>query len=102
MEVIFPAQENGNGGIMPGVSKKSGRHKEPGKVYYLGRLRFRPGVDPPELRVILEAIIEAGPRKRADILRAALLGGAQQAQETAGRAEDSQVTGLLNTMFDEF
>lgn len=87
---------------MAGVSGKSGRRRKPGKVYYLGRLRFRPGQDPPELQDILNAIAEAGPRKRADILRAALLGGAQQAQDTADRVEDSQATGLLKALFDEF
>ena len=79
-----------------------GRKPAPGKVYYLGRLRFRPGQDPPELRSILEAITGAGPGKRGDILRAALLGGAQQAQDTADRAEDSLATGLLDAMFDDF
>ena len=79
-----------------------GRKQAPGKVYYLGRLRFRPGQDPPGLQDLLEAITRADSCKRADILRAALLGGAKQAQTAADQAEDSQATGLLGTMFDDF
>ena len=79
-----------------------GRPRAPGKVYYLGRLRFRPGIDPPELEEILEAIVNAGPGKRADILRAALQGGAVQAREEANSAEDSSTRNLLDEMFSQF
>jgi hypothetical protein len=79
-----------------------GRKPAPGKVYYLGRLRFRPGLDPPELEEILEAITGAAPPKRADILRAALLGGSKQAQDIVGKVEDSGTTDLLNDMFADF
>jgi hypothetical protein len=54
------------------------------------------------LQDILAAITGAKSCKRADILRAALLGGAQQAQRTAARTEDSQAAGLLEAMFDDF
>ena len=79
-----------------------GRKPLPGRVYYLGRLRYRPGADPPELERLLEAVAMAKGRKRADILRAALLGGASQAQEAAARAEDSATETLLDDLFDAF
>jgi len=81
---------------------KRGRKPSPGTVYYLGRLRFRPGVDPPELKKLLESIIAAPAGKRADILRAALLGGASEARETADKTEDSATETLLDEMFDAF
>ena len=86
---------------MPGKAGRSGRNKEPGKLYRFS-LRYRPGVDAPELERLLEAISAARGRKRADILRAALLGGASQAQETAARAEDSATETLLDDLFDAF
>ena len=83
--------------------------REPGRPRELGRVfefhfyyRFSPGEDPPELETLLESIIQTTGRKRRDILRAALLGGAQQAGETADRAEDSDIAGLFEEMFDEF
>jgi len=79
-----------------------GRKPAPGTVYYLGRLRFRPGMDPPELERLLESIIAAPAGKRADILRAALLGGASEAQETASKAEDSVTETLLDDMLGAF
>ena len=79
-----------------------GRKPAPGKIYYLGRLRFRPGLDPPELEDILEAITGAAPPKRAEILRAALLGGSKQARDIVGKVEDSGTTDLLNDMFVDF
>ena len=80
---------------------RRGRPKEPGKLYRFS-LRYRPGADPPELERLLEAVVAAKGRKRADILRAALLGGASQAQETASRAEDSATETLLDDLFDAF
>ena len=79
-----------------------GRPRAPGKVYCLGRLRFRPGIDPPELEDILEAIVRTGPGKRADILRAALQGGAGLARQEANSAEDSRTRNLLDEMFSQF
>ena len=79
-----------------------GRKPASGKVYYLGRLRFRPGYDPPELEEILITITQADRSKRADILRAALLGGAKQAQDTAANVEDSGIADLLDDMFTDF
>ena len=79
-----------------------GRPRAPGRVYYLGRLRFRPGIDPPELEEILEAIVHAGPGKRADILRAALQGGAGLTRQEASSAEDSCTRNLLEEMFSQF
>jgi hypothetical protein len=54
------------------------------------------------LGTLLESIIQARGRKRRDILRSALLGGARKARETATRAEDSEISGLFDEMFDDF
>lgn len=88
---------------MEQTGSAGGRPKKGGRVYeFHFYYRFIPGQDPPELETLLETIIQAGGRKRRDILRAALLGGAQQAQETATGAEDSDISGLLEDMFAEF
>ena len=80
-----------------------GRPAKAGTVYEFDfYYRFIPGEDPPELETLLESIIQANGRRRRDILRTALLGGAQQAGETADRAEDSDIAGLFEEMFDEF
>jgi len=81
---------------------KRGRPPAAGKVYYLGRLRFRPGLDPPELQEVLEAITSADSHKRADILRAALVGGAGQTSVEAETIEDGQTSALIDEMFDNF
>ena len=50
----------------------------------------------------MESIVQASGRKRRDILRAALLGGLNRAQETAATTEDSEISGLFDEMFDDF
>lgn len=88
---------------MAGVLGKSGRHPEPGRVFqFFFYYRFLPGEDPPELEGLLESIIQAKGRKRRDILRAALLGGAQQARKTTTRSEDSEITSLFDEMVADF
>ncbi len=88
---------------MAGTSGRSGRRKAPGQVYdFHFYYRFTPGLDPPELKALLEELNQAGGRKRRDILRAALLGGAQQARDVAVKAEDSEDTALLDDMFANF
>jgi hypothetical protein len=88
---------------MAGKKGASGRPVSPGTVYQFNfYYRFTPGEDPPELEALLESIVQAQGRKRRDILRAALLGGARQAQETATRSEDSDVAGLFDDMFAAF
>ena len=88
---------------MAGKRGRSGRPKEAGKVYqFFFYYRFNPAEDPPELADLLEALIQAKGRKRRDILRTALLGGAQQAQATAGRVEDSEIAGALDELCDDF
>jgi hypothetical protein len=84
-------------------------YREPGRPKELGRVfefhfyyRFTPGEDPPELEILLESLVQASGRKRRDILRAALLGGLNHAQETAATAEDSDISGLFDEMFDDF
>jgi len=79
-----------------------GRRPTPGKVYYLGRLRFRPGIDPPELQNLLENLASSSPVKRADMLRATLLGGAQYAMEKATSIEDDDTGQLLSDFFADF
>ena len=82
---------------------KRGRPGKSGRVYEFDfYYRFIPGEDPPELEVLLESIIQVSGRKRRDILRAALLGGLNQAQETAAKTEDSEISGLFDEMFDDF
>ena len=82
---------------------RTGRPKKLGTVYRFDfYYRFTPGEDPPELKALLESIIQAQGRKRRDILRAALLGGAQQAQQTATHLEDSDIAGLFDDMFADF
>jgi len=79
-----------------------GRPREPGKLYYLGRLRYRPGIDPPDLSDLLEQIEQAGPVRRREILCAALIGGLEQAQQRADSAEDHEVTGMMDDLLGEF
>lgn len=84
-------------------TRKSGRHPKAGQVYQFDfYYRFIPGEDPPELRALLDSIVAAKGRKRRDILRAALLGGAQQARTTASQVEDTAVSTLLDEMFADF
>ena len=88
---------------MAGKRGRSGRPKEAGKVYqFFFYYRFNPTEDPPELADLLEALTQAKGRKRRDILRTALLRGAQQAQATAGRVEDSEIAGALDELCDDF
>ena len=88
---------------MPQTNRYPGRPKEPGRVFeFHFYYRFTPGEDPPELKTLLESIVQASSRKRRDILRAALLGGLNMAQETATKTEDSEISGLFNEMFDDF
>ncbi|GAB4446048.1 MAG: hypothetical protein Kow0031_28630 [Anaerolineae bacterium] len=68
----------------------------------MGYYRYTHGEDPPELKELLDSIVAATGRKRRDILRAALLGGSQQAQSTANQVEDTAVSSLLEDMFADF
>ena len=88
---------------MAGKKGKSGRPGEPGRIYdFHFYYRFIPGEDPPGLEALLESIIQTRGRKRRDILRAALLGGLNRAQETAANTEDGEISGLFDEMFDDF
>lgn len=85
------------------MARTRGRPPKPGKVYEFDfYYRLVPGEDPPELEGILDSIIAAKGRKRRDILRAALLGGSQQAQDTASQSEDSDIAHTFTDMFSEF
>ncbi len=81
----------------------AGRPPKPGKVYRF-ELYYRliPGEDPPELEELLQSIVRARGRKRRDIIRAALLGGLDRAQEMAATTEDSETTGILEDMLGNF
>jgi hypothetical protein len=83
---------------------RRGRPPEPGVVYYLGRLRFRPGEDPPALKEFLDTFMTAPPRSKQSILKAALIGGLEQAREAQWEAfgEDEETTAGLEVMFAEF
>ena len=88
---------------MAGKQGRSGRRKRAGKVYqFFFYYRLNPAEDPPELAALLDALVQTNGRKRRDILRSALLGGAQQAHHTATGAEDSQMAQTLGEMFTDF
>lgn len=79
-----------------------GRPPAPGKVFYLGRLRYRPGIDPPELRDFLEKFEQAPAERKPAILRAALVGGLSEATEEASAVEDEETTNLLDGLLGDF
>ncbi len=88
---------------MAGKKGRSGRTGSPGRIYeFHFYYRLTPGEDPPELEALLDSIIQAKGRKRRDIIRAALLGGSQQAQDVATQVENSESAGLFDEMFDDF
>jgi len=80
---------------------RRGRPREPGKVYYLGRLRFRPGMDPPELAAFLERLAAAGPG-RGELLKRALIGGLAKGGQVVGSAEDEETRAVLDELLGEF
>lgn len=65
-------------------------------------LRYRPGIDPPELKELLDAISAAQGEERAHILRTALLTGADTANKVANANEDFEATQLIEALFDDF
>lgn len=78
------------------------RPRSPGRVFYLGRFRYRPDLHPPELLSVLEAIEAASPDRRAEILAAALIGGSDQAVSEASRGVDEfETEKLLSDLFGE-
>lgn len=81
-----------------------GRPPEPGTVYYLGRLRFRPGVDPPQLQAFLERFQAAEPGYKSQLLRAALIGGleAPGAADNLVGGEDDETAALLDDLLGDF
>ncbi len=82
-------------------SSSMGRPTSAGEVFYLGRLRWRPG-DAPELRELLAAIQAAGKGRHDDILRAALIGGLAQGQARAAQVEDAETAAALDEMLGDF
>jgi|YNPBryantNP2012_1023418.scaffolds.fasta_scaffold06244_5 hypothetical protein len=86
---------------MAGVKGRSGRRRQPGRLYRFS-LRYRPGLDPPALEALLEAVAAARGGRRAEILRAALLGGAAQAQARAAAAEDAEAATLVDGILAAF
>ena len=88
---------------MSGLTGKSGRRKKPGKVYQFEfYYRTAPGEDPPELEALLEDIVKARGRKRRDIVRSALLGGAKQGRDIAAKTEDSESASLVDELLNSF
>jgi hypothetical protein len=88
---------------MAGKAGKSGRNRLAGTIYeFHFYYRVIPGEDPPELEALLQSIIKARGPKRRDILRAALLGGIQQGEHAAAKEEDSETSGMIDDMFDDF
>ena len=80
-----------------------GRGRPPGlgKVYYLGRLRAVPGIDPPALVAFLERLESAPPERKRAMLREALTGGVQ-GRVVDGSGEDAETTALLDGLLEEF
>jgi len=66
-------------------------------------LRYRPGVDPLELKQLLDRIEKASGDERQRILRQALLGGLNQVERSAGPAsvESAEATALLDAFLDD-
>lgn len=86
---------------MAGKKGKSGRQPRTGQVYVV-RYRYIPGLDPPELKGVLEAIRTAAGQKRRDIIRAALLSGAGEAQQAASAVESTLIAGTVDDLFGVF
>jgi hypothetical protein len=88
---------------MTALQSRRGRPQAPGEVYeFHFYFRFIPGVHPPVIQHVLEAIKKTEGRKRRDILETLLSGGAMEAAEVAEKAEDSETEALLSDMFAEF
>jgi len=79
-----------------------GRPRAAGEVYYLGRVRWVPGVDPPELRAFLEEFAGAEPERKQAILKAALVGGLEEGAAEAGQVEDAETRAVLAGLLGEF
>ena len=86
---------------MAGKKGRSGRPKLPGRLYRL-YIRYRPGLDPPELEDLLETMVNANHYKRADIFKAAVADGIKQAHAAAKAVETKATTSLLDDMFASF
>jgi hypothetical protein len=78
------------------------RPKAPGKVYYLGRLRYRPGIDPPELGQFLDRLEQA--ENKAELLRRALMGGleSQAGGGLLAGSEDNETTDIIDGLVGDF
>jgi hypothetical protein len=88
---------------MAGKPSKSGRNKSVGQVYeFHFYYHTSPGEDPPELEALLEDIVKARGRKRRDIVRSALLGGAKQGRDIAAKTEDSESASLVDELLNSF
>ena len=79
-----------------------GRPRAPGKVYYLGRLRFRPGIDPPDWRRFWRPSCMPDQANEPTSCGLRLQGGAGKARQEANSAEDSRTRDLLDEMFSQF
>lgn len=82
---------------------KTGRPRKSGRTYEFDfYYRVTSGEDPPELEELLQSMVRAKGRKRRDIIRAALLGGIRQGQDTAAKNEDSETAGILDDLLGNF
>lgn len=77
-----------------------GRPIAPGKVFYLGRLRWRPE-DGPALLAFLQELTQADPWQRERMIKNALSQGLAT-QTTAGpqAGEDEETTDLLDKLLE--
>ena len=88
---------------MAGTKGSSGRHKALGEIYeFHFYYRFEPGIDPPELKMVLDSIRASTGQKRREIIKAALLSGASEAWQAASTIESATVRSLVDDMFSDF
>ncbi|HEX9925726.1 MAG TPA: hypothetical protein VGD99_23930 [Anaerolineae bacterium] len=76
----------------------SGRRGQPGFAIRVV-LRYRAGVDPPELGTLLKKIEQAPTERRQEILNATLLGGIDDGQDVANATESTDTARIIDDLF---
>ena len=76
----------------------SGRRGQPGFAIRVV-LRYRAGIDPPELGTLLKKIEQAPTEQRQAILNATLLGGIDDGQDIADAAESPATARIIDDLF---
>jgi hypothetical protein len=76
----------------------SGRRGQPGFAIR-GVLRYRAGIDPPELGTLLNKIPQAPTERRQEIPTATLLGGIDDGQDLANATESPDTARIIDDLF---